>query len=192
VDGPAALHRCSSGPRTGSATIGADRSDRPADVAEGNEAIVLSETVTRTEPGTAGMPFERLYVEVQQFYAEHMHYLDAGEADEWAATFTEDGVFAPPSLPEPVRGRAALAEGVRRQAAKLAGLGERHRHCFLMQAVTPLDHDTVQVRSYTQVIATPRDGQPRLDIMCECHDVLVRENGRWRIRERRVTRDDRP
>ena len=152
-----------------------------------------TQTENRQAYQAAGeVPFERLYAEVQQFYAEHMHHLDSEEADEWAATFTEDGVFAPPSLPEPVRGRTALAEGVRRQAAQLVEIGERHRHCFLMMAVTPRPDGTVYVRSYTQVIATPRDGQPRLHIMCECHDILVRVDGRLLVRERRVTRDDRP
>ncbi len=36
------------------------------------------------------------------------------------------------------------------------------------------------------------DGNPRLHLMCVCEDVLVRQDGELRVRERRVSRDDRP
>ncbi|SEF65945.1 SnoaL-like domain-containing protein [Thermomonospora echinospora] len=139
-----------------------------------------------------GPPLAAVYADVQQFYARHMHLLDAGAADEWAATFTEDGVFAPPSAPEPVRGRANLAAGVRESFAKLTAAGEVHRHLLSMVTVEPQPDGSLHVRSYAQVIATPRDGAARLHLMCVCADVLVRVDGELRVRERRVTRDDRP
>lgn len=132
------------------------------------------------------------YAEVQQFYARHMHLLDAGAAQEWAETFTEDGVFAPPSAPEPIRGRANLAAAARAAAAGLADTGEVHRHLLSMVAVEPLDGGALRVLSYAQIIATPRGGAPRLHLMCVCEDLLVREDGELRVRERRVIRDDRP
>ncbi|MGS2642351.1 nuclear transport factor 2 family protein [Streptosporangium sp. LJ11] len=141
---------------------------------------------------TGSPPLAALYAEVQQFYARHMHLLDAGAAREWAETFTEDGVFAPPSAPEPIRGRENLAAGVRAAAAGLADAGEVHRHLLSMVAVEPLDGDALRVRSYAQIIATPRGGAPRLHLMCVCEDLLVREDGELRVRERHVTRDDRP
>ncbi|MEV4754168.1 nuclear transport factor 2 family protein [Micromonospora sp. NPDC049559] len=132
------------------------------------------------------------YAQVQQFYARHMHLLDAGAADEWARTFTEDGMFAPPSLPEPVRGRAALAAGLRESAARLARTGEVRRHCVMMIDVRPQSDGSLRVRSYTQVVATtPAEGS-RLLLMCACHDVLVWQDGQLLVQERRVTRDDRP
>lgn len=100
----------------------------------------------------------QLFAEVQQFYARHMQYLDDGAAEEWAATFTEDGSFLPPSLPEPVRGRTALAAGARKAAAGLAEAGEVHRHLLSMVAVDPQDDGTLKVRSYAQIVATPGVG----------------------------------
>ncbi|MFD3540799.1 nuclear transport factor 2 family protein [Streptomyces sp. NPDC058662] len=134
---------------------------------------------------------ESLYAEVQQFYAHHMHLLDAGDGEGWALTFTEDGSFAPPSLPEPVVGRAALAAGVAEAAASLAKAGEVHRHLLSMVAVRPGEDGELAVRSYAQIIATPRGGSPRLHLMCVCDDVLVRVDGELKVRARRVTRDDR-
>lgn len=141
---------------------------------------------------TETIRFEALYAEVQQFYARHMHMLDSGTAEEWARTFTVDGSFKPPSRPEPLCGRAALAAGVRSAAARLAEAGEVHRHLFSMIAVNPQADGSLYVRSYTQIIATPRNGQPRLHLMCVCDDVLVYEGGELLVRDRRVTRDDQP
>lgn len=133
---------------------------------------------------------ESLYAEVQQFYARHMHLLDAGDGEGWARTFTEDGSFAPPSLPEPVVGRRALADAVTKAAAALAETGETHRHLLGMVAVEQRADGALGVRSYAQIIATPRGGSPRLHLMCVCDDVLVRVDGELKVRERRVTRDD--
>jgi hypothetical protein len=118
--------------------------------------------------------------------------LDDGRAEEWGQTFTEDGTFAPPSLPEPVRGRANIVAGARKAAAALAEAGERTRHLLSMNAVETEADGSLRVRSYAQIITTPGDGRPHLHLMCVCEDVLVREDGELRVRERRVTRDDRP
>lgn len=136
--------------------------------------------------------FAAVYAEVAQFYARHMYLLDSGAAQEWAAGFTEDGAFAPPSAPAPIRGRARLIEGVRAARAELARLGEQHRHLLLSLDVAPQPDGTITVRSYAQIIATPRDQAPRVHLMCVTYDVLVREDGELRIKDRRVTRDDKP
>ncbi|MER8048063.1 nuclear transport factor 2 family protein [Streptomyces sp. NPDC094032] len=151
----------------------------------------MSQTVS-----PAATSYAVLCAEVQRFHARQMQLLDSGEAEAWAATFTEDGLFAPPSLPEPVRGRAALAEGVRSAHAALAAEGETRRHLLTTAVVeepAPEDADgAVRVRSYVQVVATRKGEAPRLLLMCVCEDVLVSEGGAWLVRERYVTRDDRP
>ncbi|GGX44784.1 nuclear transport factor 2 family protein [Streptomyces fructofermentans] len=133
-----------------------------------------------------------VYAEVQHFYARQMRYLDSGEAETWARTFTEDGSFAPPSLPEPVRGRAALTAGARGTAAGLADAQEQHRHWVGMLTVTPSDDGSLTAESQVSIVAVPRGGPARLHLVCVCRDVLVREDGELLVRERVVTRDDRP
>ncbi|GAA3046541.1 nuclear transport factor 2 family protein [Streptomyces roseofulvus] len=141
---------------------------------------------------TISPAYASLCAEIQRFHARQMQLLDSGDAEAWAATFTEDGLFAPPSLPEPVRGRAALAAGVRAAHAELAAEGEVRRHLLTTAAVEdPGPDGSVRVRSYVQVVATRRDEAPRLLLMCVCDDVLVVEDGEWRVRERYVSRDDR-
>lgn len=136
--------------------------------------------------------FGELYVQVQQFYAYHMRMLDSGAAQEWADTFTEDGIFEPPSAPAPIIGRAALAAGVREAVVQLAAKREKHRHILLSLDVTAGTDGRVEVRSYAQIVATPRGGSPRIHLMCAMHDHLVTEDGELRVAHRRVTRDDRP
>ena len=78
-----------------------------------------------------------LYQQVQGFYADQMQLLDRGAAEEWAQTFTEDGVFAANAHPEPTRGRAAIAAAARTTSDDLAAKGVRRRHWLGMVQVTP-------------------------------------------------------
>ena len=143
-----------------------------------------------TQQAVVNRPFAEVYTEVQQFYARQMYLLDTGAAAEWAATFAVDGWFAPPSAPAPIVGRARLAAGAERAFAALTEAGERHRHLLLAVDVDPRPDGSLVVRSYAQIIATPRGGPSRIHLMCETHDVLVADGGRLVVKERRVTRDD--
>lgn len=131
-----------------------------------------------------------LYAEVQWFYARQMQLLDLGKAESWAATFTEDAVFDVPTLPEPVRGRAALPAAVEQARARLAAAGERHRHVMGMIDVLERPDGSLDVRSYTTVYASTVGGSSRVHRVCVCEDVLVRVDGELRVARRRVTRDD--
>ncbi|MBD0842312.1 nuclear transport factor 2 family protein [Streptomyces sp. TRM68416] len=133
-----------------------------------------------------------VYAEVQQFYAEHLHLLDGGTVDAWADTFTADAIFDVPTLPEPLRGREALAGSLRRTAAQLAADGVQRRHWHGMVAVFPQADGTLRVRCYSLVFSTPLGGDPALHRVCVCEDVLVREDGRLKVHRRKVTRDDLP
>lgn len=145
-------------------------------------------TATPVDRATAA----QLHSEVQQFYARHFHLLDSGDAEGWANTFTEDGFFHPETLPEPVRGRAALTAGVTRTHQDLVAAGEQRRHWHGMVAVTPREgtDDVLDVRCYALIFATPRGGTSALRLSCVCEDVLVRAGDSWQVKERRVTRDD--
>jgi len=148
--------------------------------------------MTTAQTPVRELAFGELYARVQNFYAHHMHLLDSGAAAEWAETFTEDGVFAPPSAPEPIVGRQALTAGAREAKARLDEIGEQHRHVLVSLDLIPNDDGSLTTRTYAQIIATPRGGEPRLFLMCVTYDHLVFEAGELRVHHRRVTRDDRP
>ncbi|AZQ74564.1 nuclear transport factor 2 family protein [Streptomyces luteoverticillatus] len=113
---------------------------------------------------------DRDHAEVEHFYARQMRLLDSGEADAWAATFTE---------------------GARGAVAALAAEGETHRHWVGMLAVRPRGDGSLLAESYVQVVAVRPGEGPRLHLMCTCADVFVRQDGELLVRERVVTRDDR-
>jgi len=135
--------------------------------------------------------FADLYAEVQQFYAHHIWLLDEGAADEAARTFTEDAtLLSPPTVPEPIRGRAALRAGLLEAAETLAAQGVRYRRCHSMISVLPQPGGELRVRAYVLVVRTVRGGGSVPHAMCVCEDVLVRVDGELKVRERVVTRDD--
>lgn len=138
--------------------------------------------------GAGPVPAE-LYVGVQQFYAEQMRFLDELRGEEWARTFTEDGVFAQTTGPSPVRGREALAEAVRRAGARLADTPQQRRHVFSMLSVEPGPQNTVRARSYAQVLAILPGGPVVLHASTVCEDELVPDGEGWLVR-RRIVRHD--
>ncbi|MGW5052771.1 nuclear transport factor 2 family protein [Actinokineospora sp. NPDC004072] len=136
------------------------------------------------------IPFHEIYVAVQQFYARQMQLFDTGAGEPWAATFTVDAVMTLPNLPEPIRGRAALATVPGRAAGAAAQAGEVHRHWHGMVDVTPRPDGALDVRCYSLVIATGPDGSSRIHRVCVCQDVLVRSGADLLVQCRKVTRDD--
>lgn len=133
-----------------------------------------------------------LYAEVQQFYARQMQLFDRHDAEHWAATFTEDAVFAVPTLDTPVRGRAGLAANVRRNRVRQEDEGVQLRHWIGMLDVAPRPDGTLRTRAYALVLATARGGDPVLSRVCVMEDELVHTPEGLKVHHRTVTRDDLP
>ncbi|MFK8908662.1 nuclear transport factor 2 family protein [Streptomyces sp. YS-3] len=134
------------------------------------------------------------YAQILQFYARHMQVLDAGEAEEWAEGFTEDGVFAQNVKPEPWKGRLDIATSMRRGIDRLAGRDVQRRHWFSMVVATPEsaeagDEEAVRTRYYAVVFETPRGGKASVYLSTTGEDVLVRRSGRWLIKHRDIAHD---
>jgi 3-phenylpropionate/cinnamic acid dioxygenase small subunit len=130
-----------------------------------------------------------LYQQVQGFYAYQMQLLDRGAAEEWAETFTEDGVFAANAHPEPAVGRATISAAARKASDDLAARGIRRRHWLGMVQVTPTE-EGARATSYALIIETPRGGQAIVRMSTTCEDDLVRTDAGWQVRHRQVRRDD--
>ena len=60
--------------------------------------------------------------EIRQLYARYAHTIDTGDAEGWANTFTDDGIFGN------ARGRAALVEFVHTVYKQNQELGRQSRH----------------------------------------------------------------
>ncbi|MFJ1902122.1 nuclear transport factor 2 family protein [Streptomyces sp. NPDC088115] len=147
-------------------------------------------TTYATEP-ILGTDRTALYVEVQQFYARQVRLLDDLRAEEFAATFTEDGVFAQsPGIPR-AHGREAIAATLRAAHARRFGTEPvRCRHWHNMLRVDPGPDGTLVTHYYTLVVVSrPWDPAPVIAPSSVVEDVLVYEDGELRTRERRITPD---
>ncbi|MFG2718544.1 nuclear transport factor 2 family protein [Streptomyces sp. NPDC048416] len=131
-----------------------------------------------------------LHAQIQQFYAGQMQLLDSGRAEDWADTFTEDGVFAANAHPQPAEGRAGIAAAARKATDDYAANKIQRRHWLGMVNAERRGPDEVFAQCYAIVIETPRGGQAKLHVSTRCDDLLVRVEGRWQVKHRQVYRDD--
>ncbi|MFF9486128.1 nuclear transport factor 2 family protein [Streptomyces sp. NPDC014676] len=150
-------------------------------------------TAARPTPSTSVRQTAQsgLYAEVQLFYARQVHHLDAVRAEEFAATFAEDALFAHSPDEPPVRGRANIAREVRAYNERRFRTDPvQRRHWFTMLDVQEQDDGSVHTEYYA-LIGTTRPGEPRPVIAPSClvRDVLVREDGELRTSKRQVTQD---
>ncbi|WP_424185797.1 nuclear transport factor 2 family protein [Actinokineospora sp. G85] len=132
-----------------------------------------------------------MHQEVHQFYARQMWLLDNGEAARWAATFTEDGVFAESGKGDPLVGRGVIELAAARRADALAADGVARRHWLDMLAVDDHGDGTATARYSALSILVPRGEQPRIFAGTRAQDLLVRVNGGFEVRHRVVSHDGR-
>jgi hypothetical protein len=138
----------------------------------------------------ASLSPDELYSRLQHFYARQMQLLDAGRTQEWADTFTEDGVFEA-GAQAPVKGRDAIAVGAAAVAAKFTADEITRRHWIGMITVDPPRGD-LAVRCYALVLEIASGGPVTVQRSTVCHDVLAPHGDLWQVRHRKVTRDDLP
>lgn len=120
------------------------------------------------------------YAAIVNHLAHYCHYIDEGEAERWAACFTEDGAFDGPATPKPVVGRQALIEFA--QATATASDGGKMRH---MVGNIACDYgespDVVLAKVYNHV--TTWDGGRRpMALMAISDMVLARAGDGWLLK----------
>ncbi|MDB5770430.1 MAG: hypothetical protein JWM42_804 [Burkholderia sp.] len=126
--------------------------------------------------------------EILQMYGRQCLHIDEGAAAAWADTFTADGRFDSPSYPEPVEGRDDLVAFAERFAASSAG----NRHVVTnAHIVSAPSSNERAVRAYLLIVRTRTSGEVEILRLTTINDDLVRTNGQWRIRSRRVTLNSR-
>lgn len=130
-----------------------------------------------------------IHCQVEQFYAFQMQVLDGGDAAAWAATFTEDGVFASTGMPDQLAGRAALQAGAAHTISQLTTNGVTRRHIVSNIRVERVSDDVLRASSYVPVIDTI-DGEARIKTSTVMHDTLTRSGADWLVSHRMILRDD--
>ncbi|RDI51623.1 nuclear transport factor 2 family protein [Nocardia mexicana] len=143
-------------------------------------------TAGRIDPGATD------YGLWNRFYADHMAALDAGDVTNWSADFLPEAVFTASGLENPLRGARQIEEAAAAGHAARTKSGVRHRHLVSMLRIEPRTPTLTRATSYVLVIESRVGGGSEIYASTLCEDLLVRRDDRWRIRYRRVTRDDKP
>jgi uncharacterized protein (TIGR02246 family) len=107
---------------------------------------------------------------IRDLFARYCLYVDTGAADEWAATFTDDGEFRAGG--DPLVGRDALK-------AFAASLASGTLHHMVLNEVIDIDGDTATCRS--SVFVTSKGAVVTTG---RSEDELRRVNGSWCIARR--------
>jgi actinorhodin biosynthesis protein ActVIA len=137
-----------------------------------------------------GVVTAALYTEVMQHHATQMQALDARLFEQYAATFTEDGVFRHTPGREPARGRRAIVADLVEFHRRFTDDPVQRRHWFSMLALSPLDDGAVQADFYALVVTVRPEQKPVLAPSCTVRDVMVRgDDGLLLTRSRWVEHD---
>ncbi|MGS2590957.1 nuclear transport factor 2 family protein [Streptomyces hebeiensis] len=130
-----------------------------------------------------------LYLRVQQFYARQMHAQDSGRHDDYADTFTEDGVFAfGPGL-EPAVGRETIRALLTDNSVVGGDDPVQVRHWFNQLVLEPRDDGAFDSRFYALVVNTRPGSTPEFVTSAFVHDVLLIDDDGILMRSRNLSPD---
>jgi len=138
---------------------------------------------------TAALGLDTLYAQVQSFYARQMQALDAGRFEQYAATFTTDGVFQHSPGTPPAQGQAEIVAVLSEFHKRFENDPVQRRHWFNHVALDPNPDGSIESTVYALVVTTRPGGKPEIAPSCVVQDVLVVDGDGIRLRSRRVTHD---
>src|ERR1051326_8128505 len=121
---------------------------------------------------------------IREVMAEYCFHLDEGRFDEMAALFTADGTWE--TAFGSATGAVAVAALARRIREKAGPNRPRGVH-LVTNIVIALDGDRARVRSNWTVVQNGPNG-PGIGSGGAYADEMVKEEGRWRFRHRKIDR----
>lgn len=144
--------------------------------AEDAETVALQKLIDRAE--------------IEELVVRYVTALDTLDADAYEGVFTEDGVY---ELPGNVyTGRAAIRKVVTdlqatRARNEAAGTpSPRLYHVMANSSIEILDATNARHQSYAQTVRAADNGQFIVGFMGRYEDVLVKVDGRWLIKSRKL------
>jgi ketosteroid isomerase-like protein len=117
------------------------------------------------------------YNAIADHFGRYCFHIDSGEAEEWAALYTEDGVFEGSATPQPLKGRAELKAFAEATFNNSKG---RMRHMVgNLNCVYGASRDEVTAKLYNYVTTWTPEGRP---VLAVCEVNLVRVADGWRLK----------
>ncbi|MGA4847512.1 nuclear transport factor 2 family protein [Streptomyces sp. G5(2025)] len=129
-----------------------------------------------------------LYIEVKNFYARQMRVLDDLDIEQFILTFTENGSVAHPHRNEKTVGHENMRT---KMNAMLPGYqGTVTRHWFDHFLLEEHEGDALRVTYYSLVTQSNDKEEVTFFSSSSVEDIMVREGGELRIRDRIIYRDN--
>ena len=119
-------------------------------------------------------------LEIQQLFIDYGAHLDAGDFESYASLFATDGEVKLGPM-----GKAQGRDAIRRLMEGVLAGGVGTSYHVISSPRVELDGDTATSEVMWTVVNRGPDGQAVLSMIGKHRDRLVREDGRWRFRERR-------
>ncbi len=121
---------------------------------------------------------------IREVLAEYCFRLDGGRYDDMAALFTADGTWD--TAFGAASGRAAIAQQARDIRARAGDNRPRAVH-LVTNIIIALDGEQAEIRSNWTVVQNSPQG-PKIGSGGAYADRMVKENGRWLFRYRKIDR----
>ena len=142
--------------------------------------------MTQSSDG-GGAVSAQAYAAIQNLYARYNWCSDQGDANGYAACFTEDGELSLPGVGLHVRGRENLREFKRQDKARRGDRIRRHWNSGLwLEAV---DGETMRGDAISTAMTERRGEAPVLNDIGAYDDTIVRRDGEWRFAKRVIAMD---
>jgi uncharacterized protein (TIGR02246 family) len=119
-------------------------------------------------------------LEINQLFIDYGAYLDAGDFEAYSSLFAEDGEVKLGPV-----GRAKGRDEIRKLMEGTLGGSAGSSYHVISSPRVELDGDTATSEVMWTVVNRAADGSAVLSMIGRHRDRLVREDGRWRFRERK-------
>jgi uncharacterized protein (TIGR02246 family) len=120
--------------------------------------------------------------EIRELMSAYCFHVDNGEFDQFAALFTEDGVFEAGPFGK-LEGREAIRDFITAHVPR-AGEGAARKHCTLNHIIR-IEGSEARASSYI-VMLREGDGGIMASFAGRYDDVIVKQRGEWRFKSRKI------
>lgn len=127
------------------------------------------------------------HIEIRTLIDRYSHYIDRGRYADWVALFARDGEFAGGEGWHAV-GHEELTKFTQRFHDTILKNYLSMQHFFTNVVVELVDDNNATASSYALVVVSEANGW-RIHFTSVYDDQIIREDGAWRFRQRRITRN---
>ncbi len=124
--------------------------------------------------------------EIESMFYRYARGFDEHKLEQLAECFTEDARFF---SGEWIEGRAAIRDRLTERRQMRADAGQIPRHVNTNISIERQSEDEATAYSYFALVVSSAEGIS-IDVAGTYEDKLVRQDGRWLIASRRISRDE--